>query len=206
MEAYEDSIIAAACKNPDSVLPVFTDLEEAKPVLAVSHAPAVEPKVETRDALMMAQGPAAATGGEGMREILAVKLVLASKVLNGDLIQWTSREEKEDVQVLVEQLKHANPDTLVKGKADQPARTGEEVEKLANEMLERVAKGQYGITKPRQGDTMGHVEMSVAANKSYFPVDERRLVEEVRGVLGTGNVQAGKGERPTVRQKQKLKQ
>ena len=159
-------------------------------MLASVHEPDVDPKMESREALMKT-GPAIASGEDGMKEMIAEKLVLASKVLDGDVVQWSSREEREDVMVLVERLKHANPEGLVKGKGDQPVNGKEKVERLVGEMLGKMAQGVYHMKAPRKGDLVGHVEMAVNGNKSYFPADERRLVEEIRSILGTGNVQSG---------------
>ena len=186
-EEYQEAIVKAAFESADNMKESL-DGEDSRVMFAFARMPDVEPKVESREAMMMT-GPGIVSGEDGAREMLAEKLTLARKVLNGGFHQWKSREERDDVMILVQRLKHANPEELVKGKRDRPVRGKEEVERLTGELLGKMVQGEYHMARSKDGDIIRQVEMAVNANKSYFPADERRIVEEVRKLLGTGDVQ-----------------
>ncbi|CAD6589027.1 MAG: hypothetical protein ASARMPREDX12_003565 [Alectoria sarmentosa] len=132
-------------------------------------------------------GPATASDEWGMSEMLGERLLLARKYLDREFIQWDSREQKADVMAVVEKLKavrghkatvgdekKANEATLVSGDGDQQAQA----------LMQKLFGGSYDKFK-RLGekDVLGHVERYVHRNDSYFPDDEKSLLEKVRSIL-----------------------
>lgn len=126
-------------------------------------------------------GPATASDEWGMSEILGERLLLARKHLDREFIQWDSKEQKADVMAVVEKLKafqKPNPTegdtTTASGKGDQQAQA----------LMQKLFGGNYDKFK-RLGekDILGHVERYVHRNDSYYPDDEKSLLETVRRIL-----------------------
>lgn len=143
--------------------------------------------VEFGREMFIGMGPATASDEWGMSEMLGERLLLARKYLDREFIQWDSREQKADVMAVVEKLKavrgpkatigdekKANEATLVSGDGDQQAQA----------LMQKLFGGSYDKFK-RLGekDVLGHVERYVHRNDSYFPVDEKSLLEKVRSIL-----------------------
>ena len=142
-----------------------------------------EPVEQSRDTLT-GMGPATASDEWSMSEMLGERLVLARKHLDREFIQWDSKEQKADVMAVVEKLKafrESNPTegdktitTTASGKGDQQAQA----------LMQKLFGGNYDKFK-RLGekDILGHVERYVHRNDSYYPDDEKSLLETVRSIL-----------------------
>lgn len=129
-------------------------------------------------------GPATASDEWGMSEMFGERLLLARKLLDREFIQWDSKEQKADVMAVAEKLKayrKTNPTegdkantTMASGKGDQQAQA----------LMQKLFGGNYDKFK-RLGekDVLGHVERYVHRNDSYYPDDEKSLLETVRSIL-----------------------
>ncbi|KAK4690297.1 hypothetical protein P7C71_g6461, partial [Lecanoromycetidae sp. Uapishka_2] len=129
-------------------------------------------------------GPPIASSAFGMSEMLGERLLLAKKYLEKAFIQWDSKEQKADVMTLVARL------GTVQGQEnnDQNNKKGEiippKTAKQTEELMQKLFGGKYEMVKPRQGkDILGNVAMHIDRNESYFPDDQRILLEKVRSIL-----------------------
>ena len=135
------------------------------------------------------QRPAFANSMEGMQEILNEHIDLASRVLEGEVVPWSSKEQRATVLTLVDRFKHADP-TLVKPKSAKPATDPQETQTETSALMQKLFGGQYALARPKdRKDVLGHVGRQVDLNKSYYPADGNTLVREVDRVV-LGNVQA----------------
>ena len=183
-EEYEKEVVEKIMFEKGYALDYATETDEERVFMSRVRSPNVEPVMPSREA-MIATGPGIASGVEGMTEIMADKMRLAAKVLEGEFMQWASREQKEDVLAIVERLKHANPDDLVKGKRDGPATEVGKAEEQTQAIMRKEFGGQYALKRPNgQNDVLGHVQRVVERNKSYFPADEQGLMKEVARLVG----------------------
>lgn len=130
-------------------------------------------------------GPALASSERGMREQMAERLVLASRALSGEFVQWASREQREDVLALVGVLKRRNR-RLIRGEVKAQDLEPEKAESSTEMLMQKLFGGSYSLAFPQQGtdDVLEGVERMVNTNKSYFPDDESVVVKEVRRILG----------------------
>lgn len=118
-------------------------------------------------------GPAVVSGEWGMSEVLGEGLLLAKRHLEGDYIEWDSKEQKADVMTLVERLKGFDK------KASLPA-----VEAEQQNLMQKLLGGRYEFTKPQIGKgILGDVARYADRNESYFPDDQRSLLEKVRSIM-----------------------
>ena len=138
---------------------------------------AYEPVSFSRDKFS-GMGPAFASDEWGMSEILGERLLLARKYLDREFIQWDSKEQKADVMAVVEKLKAAR-------KPVNKAETGSEKgDRPAENLMQKLLAGEYGkFKRPGETDVLGQVEQYVHRNDSFFPDDERSLLEKVRSIL-----------------------
>ena len=145
---------------------------------------AMDPKGITREDLFPC-GPALASSERGMREQMAGRLVLASRALSGEFVQWASREQREDVLALVGVLKRRNP-SLIRGEVKVQDMEPEKADSSTEMLMQKLFGGSYSLARPQQGtdDVLGGVERMVNTNKSYFPDDESVVVKEVGRILG----------------------
>lgn len=146
-------------------------------------------------------GPATASDEWGMSEMLGERLLLARKHLDREFIQWDSKEQKADVMAVVEKLKASRrikpterdkeTATTASGKGDQQAQA----------LMQKLFGGSYDKFK-RLGekDILGHVERYVHRNDSYYPEDEKSLLETVRSILPVEQAsKAGRGGKKEIR-------
>ena len=145
---------------------------------------AMDPKGITREDLFPC-GPAFASSERGMREQMAERLVLASRALSGEFVQWANREQREDVLSLVGVLKRRNP-SLIKGEVRVQDMEPKNAESSTEMLMQKLFGGSYSLALPQQGtdDVLSGVERMVNTNKSYFPDDESVVVKEVGRILG----------------------
>ena len=132
-------------------------------------------------------GPATASDEWGMSEMFRERLVLAKKYLDQGTLQWDSKEQKADVMAVVEKLKAlgegGNPNgvtetakttSLMSGNGDQQAQA----------LMQKLFAGEYEKFKRlKKTDVLGHVEMHVHRNGSFYPSDEKSLLEKVRSIM-----------------------
>ena len=131
-------------------------------------------------------GPATASDEWSMSEMFRERLVLAKKYLDQGTLQWDSKEQKADVMAVVEKLKAVrggNPNevmetaktiSLMSGNGDQQAQA----------LMQKLFAGEYEKFKRlEQNDVLGHVERHVHRNGSFYPGDEKSLLEKVRSIM-----------------------
>lgn len=126
--------------------------------------------------------PAIMSGKQGISQILEERLALAKKHLEGTFIHWDSKEQQEDVMTLVEALKAemAGTDGEGKEKEEEVSKTKQE----ADALLEKLWMGKYELARPtKEKDVLGHVARQTDRNESYFPKDEKSLLETLRSIL-----------------------
>lgn len=128
--------------------------------------------------------PALVSGIQGMSEVLIERLMLAKRYLEGGFIQWDSKEQKADVMTLVERLKTLDE----QGQHDNDGKKGEPLlsrtEDQTQALMQKLLGGKYEMVKPQQGkDVLANVARHVDRNESYFPDDQRSLLEKVRSIL-----------------------
>jgi len=131
-------------------------------------------------------GPAVVSGEWGMREVLGERLLLAKKYLDGDYVEWHSKEQKADVMTLVETLKH--------GKKLNPSPSlSVEAEQQTQNLMQKLLGGKYEFTKPQQGkDILGNVARHTDRNESYYPVDQQSLLEKVKSLVPAVDIRKDK--------------
>jgi hypothetical protein len=128
--------------------------------------------------------PALVSGIQGMSEVLIERLMLAKRYLEGGFIQWDSKEQRADVMTLVERLKTLDE----QGQHDNDGKKGEPLllrtEDQTQALMQKLLGGKYEMVKPQQGkDVLANVARHVDRNESYFPDDQRSLLEKVRSIL-----------------------
>ena len=131
--------------------------------------------------------PATASDEWGMSEMLGERLLLARKYLDQEFIQWDSREQKADVMAVVEKLKAVRQGGKAKGdgeKAKGPSSVSGSGNQRAQALMQKLFAGEYAkFKRPTQNDVLGHVERHVHRNDSFYPDDEKSLLEKVRSIL-----------------------
>ena len=134
--------------------------------------------------------PAIVSGTMGISQILEERLALAKKCLAGEFIQWDSKEQKADVLTLVESLKAAK---RTKQGQDEGKEGGSKTDPRTNALLGKIWSGKYELARPmKEKDVLGHVARLTDRNESYFPDDEKSLVEKVRSILPAEAVRGGR--------------
>ena len=103
----------------------------------------------------------------GVSETLGERLLLARKYLGHKFIQWDSKEQKADVMAVVEKLE------AVEGGDEQ-----------AESLMQKLIAGEYAkFKKLEQKDVLGDVERHVHRNDSFYPDDEKSLLDKVRSIM-----------------------
>lgn len=149
-------------------------------------------------------GPATASDEWGMSEMLGERLLLARKYLDREFIQWDSKEQKADVMAVVEKLKAVKEDgksNAEKEKAKEASSTSGNGDQQAHALMQKLFAGEYAKFK-RLGkyDVLGNVEMYVHRNDSFYPDDEKSLLEKVRSILPAEQAsKVGRGARKEVK-------
>ena len=140
--------------------------------------------VEHSKETLTGMGPATASDEWGMSEMLGERLLLARKHLDREFIQWDSKEQKADVMAVVEKLKAFRRAKLTEGdkkNADTASGIGDQ---QAQALMQKLFGGSYDkFKKSGEKDILGHVERYVHRNDSYYPDDEKSLLETVRSIL-----------------------
>ena len=140
--------------------------------------------------------PATASDELSTSEMLRGRLLLARRYLDREFISWGSREQKADVMALAEKLKgvrEAKPtdgdeatsreSTLVSGNGDQQVQA----------LMEKLFRGAYGKIKKGRCEVLTHVERHALRNDSYYPPDEKVLLEKVKNLLPNRKLDKGSG-------------
>ena len=144
--------------------------------------------------------PAIVSGKLGISQILEDSLALAKQQFAGEFIQWDSKEQQADVMTLVEALKAGKAGKYNEGKEQE----NDEISKAKQQtdaLLEKLWTGKYKMTRPqKEKDILGHVARQTDRNESYYPEDEKSLLEKVRSILP---VDAGRAGAQSVKQAMK---
>ena len=128
--------------------------------------------------------PAVVSGDQGMSEVLDERLMIARRYLEGDFIEWQSREQKADVMTLVERLKGVGEDQINKQESEGSQPSNSEAEKQTQSLLQKLLGGKYQFSKPREGkDILSHVARYTDRNESYYPDDQRSLLQKVTSLM-----------------------
>lgn len=155
-----------------------------------------EPVEFSREAFV-GMAPATASNELGMSEILGERLLLARKYLDREFIQWDSKEQKADVMAVVEKLKAVRAgEKQNRGveKAETGSLTSGNGHQQAQTLMQKLIAGEYAkFKKLGENDILGHVERHVHRNDSFYPDDEKSLLEKVRSIMPAE--QASKGGR-----------
>lgn len=158
--------------------------------------------VEHSRQAFIGMAPATASSDDlGMSEILGERLLLARKYLDHEFIQWDSKEQKADVMAVVEKLKavraaaagakqQQNGDVVAEkaetttGSLTTSSGNNNDGHQQAQSLMQKLIAGEYAKFK-RLGDRdiLGHVERHVQRNDSFYPADEKSLLEKVRSIM-----------------------
>lgn len=145
--------------------------KETKPLV---YQPSGESK-EGLDGL----GPGWVSGEWGMRQMLDERVGLAARVLDGEFIQWDSKEQKADVFALVEQLKGIDDDETKEGSG-----SSHEPDVKTQALMQKLFGGSYALARPQKAnDVLGHVARQTVLNESYFPDDGKSLLDKVQSLV-----------------------
>lgn len=127
-------------------------------------------------------GPAVASGERGLSEVLGERLLLAKQHMDGEYVEWHSREQKADVMTLVGRLKR---------EAKKPGRRRgvAEARLQTQSLIQKLLEGRYQFTRPQQReDIVGNVERHTDRNESYYPADQQSLLEKVKSLMPAGDI------------------
>ena len=140
--------------------------------------------------------PATASDDLGIIEMLRERLLLARRYLDGDFISWGSRDQKADVMALAEKLKAVREAKPTDG-GDETSRESTSVsgngDQQVQALMEKFFKGAYGKIKPGRCEILTHVERHALRNDSYYPPDEKMLLEKVKNLLPNPKLVKGGG-------------
>ena len=140
--------------------------------------------VESSKEAFIGIGPATASDEWGMIEMLGERLLLARKYLDRKFIQWDSREQKADVMAMVEKLKAVRGGAKPNGEMEKASPTSANGDQQAQAVMQKLIAGEYAkFRRSKKPDVLGQVEMSVHRNDSFYPDDEKSLLEKVRSIL-----------------------
>ena len=144
--------------------------------------------------------PAVVSGPRGMGALLGDRLLLARRFLNNEFIIWESKEQKADVMTLAEILKaERQPKSTQEGAEESP--TLSETQAQTDALMQKLWGGKYELVRPTQEkDIIGHVARQTDRNESYFPEDEKTLLQKIRSLLPAEQARnVGKGLKTAVR-------
>ncbi len=143
--------------------------EERKAPKALEFEP-----VEFSRETFAGMGPATPSDEWGMSEMLGERLLLARNHLDGEFIQWDSKEQKADVMAMAEKLKAVGRGRKPSGNEDEQAQA----------LMHKLLAGEYAkFKRPGEKDVLGLVEMHVHRNDSFYPDDEKSLLDKVRSIM-----------------------
>ena len=134
-------------------------------------------------------GMGSTTGSDewGMSELLGGQLVLARKYLDREFIQWDSKQHKADVMAVAEKLRAVRTEGKTNGegkKAKKDSPMSGNGDQQAQALMQKLLAGEYAMFK-RLGarDVLGHVERQVHRNETFYPDDEKSLLEKVKSIM-----------------------
>ena len=149
-----------------------------------SQKPEPHEPVESSSESFIGIGPATASDEWGMIEMLGERLLLARKYLDRKFIQWDSKEQKADVMALVEKLKAVRGGGKPNGNTQRASPTPANGDQQAQALMQKLIAGEYAkFRESKKTDVLGQVEMSVHRNDSFYPDDEKSLLQKVRSIL-----------------------
>ena len=135
----------------------------------------------------------------GMSEILGERLLLARKYLGHEFIQWDSKEQKADVMAVVEKLKSVREERKIRRKvkwkpngsvenAETASPKSADGDEQVQALMQKLIAGEYAkFDKATRFTTVVHqVQRDVRRNDSFYPDDEKSLVEKVRSIMLDG--------------------
>ena len=175
-------------------------LEEKKERKSESKVREYEPEKLSKE-IFVETAPATASDELGLTTMLGERLLLATKYLDREFIQWDSKEQKADVMAVVEKLKAVrrggNPVAKTESTSPKPVNGDQQ----ARFLMQKLIAGKYAaFRKLGENDTLGHVKRHVHRNDSFYPEDERSLLEKVKSIMPAGRVpKVGGGARNEVR-------
>ena len=140
--------------------------------------------------------PATASDELSTSEMLRERLLLARRYLDRDFISWGSREQKADVMALAEKLKAVRETKPTDGD-DETSRESTSVsgngDQQVQALMEKLFRGTYGKIKRGRCEVLTHVERHALRNDSYYPPDEKVLLEKVKSLLPNRKLDKGDG-------------
>ena len=144
--------------------------------------------------------PAVVSGPRGMGALLGDRLSLARRFLNNEFIIWESKEQKADVIILAEKLKAEMQRKNSQDGAEQSP-TLPETQAQTDALMQKLWGGKYELVRPtKEKDIIGHVARQADQNESYYPEDEKTLLQKVRSLLPAEQARnVGKGLKTAVR-------
>ena len=144
--------------------------------------------------------PAVVSGPRGMGALLGDRLLLARRFLNNEFMIWESKEQKADVITLAEKLKAEMQRKSTQGSAEKSL-TLSETQAQTDALMQKLWGGKYELVRPTQDkDIIGHVARQTDRNESYYPEDEKTLLEKIRTLLPAEQARnVGKGLKTAVR-------
>ena len=166
-------------------------LEERKERKSESKVRVYEPEKLSKETFT-STAPATASDELGLSKMLGERLLLATKYLDREFIQWDSKEQKADVMAIVEKVKAVrrggNPKRDV-AKTESASPKPENGDQQAQILMQKLIAGEYAaFRKLGENDILGHVERHVHRNDSFYPEDEKSLMEKVRSIMPAGRV------------------
>ncbi|KAK0515998.1 hypothetical protein JMJ35_002032 [Cladonia borealis] len=127
--------------------------------------------------------PGVMSGPRGMGALLGDRLLLARRFLNNEFMIWESKEQKADVITLAETLKAE----MQRKSTQEGARTSptlSEAQAQTDALMQKLWGGKYELVRPTQEkDIIGHVARQTDRNESYYPEDEKTLLQKIRTLL-----------------------
>ncbi len=144
--------------------------------------------------------PAVVSGPRGMGALLGDRLLLARTFLNNEFMIWESKEQKADVITLAEKLKAEMQRKSTQEGAEKTP-TLSETQAQTDALMQKLWGGKYELVRPTQEkDIIGHVARQTDRNESYYPEDEKTLLQKIRSLLPAEQARnVGKGLKTAVR-------
>ena len=143
--------------------------------------------VELSREALTGMAPATASDESGMSEMLGERLLLARKYLDREFIQWDSKEQKADVMAVVEKLNAIRAGVKANGsvkEAETTSPTSANGDERAQTLMQKLIAGEYAkFKRPGGHDVLGNVERHLQRNDSFYPDDEKSLLETVRSIM-----------------------
>ena len=144
--------------------------------------------------------PAVVSGPWGMGALLGDRLLLARRFLNNEFMIWESKEQKADVITLAEKLKAEMQQKSTQEGAEKSPKLSE-IQAQTDALMQKLWGGKYELVRPKKDkDIIGHVARQTDRNESYYPEDEKTLLEKIRTLLPAEQARnVGKGLKTAVR-------